>query len=147
MYTHRLKPRPDPMLSRMVRAAHPSFTRMVRSSPSDSFARMVRAPTHLRMVPPLTAAFREDPLETGSLNQRVAVGIVCSARSICFLLLRLSWLRVFHVLDYKLIIQSPFNHQFNRLKLQKMPGQRWRLSSVSSNNVGFFLHLFNANQS
>ena len=56
----------------MVRAAHPSFTRMVRS-PSDMFERVVRAPMHLRMVPPLTAAFREEPLETGSLNHRVAI--------------------------------------------------------------------------
>ena len=80
------------MLSRMVRGAHPSFTRMVRRSPSsDSFERVVkRAPSHLRMVPPLTEAFREEPLETGSLGHRVAVGIVCSARSIGFLLPRLS---------------------------------------------------------
>ena len=74
----------------MVRAAHPSFTRMVRSPSSDMFERVVRAPAHLRMVPPLTAAFREEPLETGSLNHRVAVvGIVGSARPIGFLLLNM----------------------------------------------------------
>ena len=68
MPTNRLRgTRPDPMLSRMVRAAaaHPVFTRMVRRSPtSSSFSRMVRRPQHLRMVP---AAFREEPLETGSV--------------------------------------------------------------------------------
>ena len=66
MLTNRLRARPDPMLSRMVRAAHPVFTRMVRRSPlSSSFSRMVRKPNYLRMVP---AAFREEPLETGILS-------------------------------------------------------------------------------
>ena len=66
MPTNRLRARPDPMLSRMVRAAHPVFTRMVRRSPlSSSFSRMVRKPNYLRMVP---AAFREEPLETGILS-------------------------------------------------------------------------------
>ena len=56
MPTNRLRmPRPDPMLSRMVRAAHPVFTRMVRS-------RVYRPKQHLRMVP-----FREEPIETGSV--------------------------------------------------------------------------------
>ena len=82
---HRLKPRSADRWSRMVRAAHPSFTRMVRSPSFDMFERVVRAPMHLRMVPPVTAAFREEPLETGS-----RVGIVCSARTIGFLLLRLA---------------------------------------------------------
>ena len=69
-HARRLKPRPDPMLSRMVRAAHPVFTRMERSRgpTTSSLSRMVRGlgPQHLRMVP-VPAAFRQEPLETGSV--------------------------------------------------------------------------------
>ena len=43
------QPRPDPVLSRIVRAtaAHPVFTRMVRS---PTFSRMVKSPHFARMV-------------------------------------------------------------------------------------------------
>ena len=89
---HRLKPRSADRWSRMVRAAHPSFTRMVRSPSSfDMFERVVRAPMHLRMVPPVTTAFREEPLETGSLNHRDRVGIVCSAQDFAGCLYSTLW--------------------------------------------------------
>ena len=95
----------------MVRAAHPSFTRMVRSPSSDMFERVVRAPMHLRMVPPVTAAFRQEPLETGSLNHCDRVRRYRLLGSHDWLPFAqagsgLCWLLVFHALEYTLLVAS-----------------------------------------